>query len=364
MSTCIVTPPAQVAALLGVGLNTPIGTTLARASAAWRGRINRFRAYDRLPSARDGRPLTACVHGHIGLGAPLEARMLALAAGPMQAAIAGREKLPGAKGRPLVVYLSLPPPRPGWGEEQSRSLAQKLIATIPFAVDRERSALINSGHHGAIALIRRAMEEIGETRAEDCLVGGVDSWIDVATLDWLDGQGRLKGPARPDGMIPGEGAAFLLLGSANPRPHGAASPKLRIVAAGESVDPTPWYLGAPIRGDGLAALLQALLTEERPVAGTTYADLNGEAWRVDEWMVAYLRSGRRHADPLNLCHPADCWGDLGAASGCALVALSAHELQHRPRASGSALVWTASDTRPFRSACLLTCEPEEPWQRA
>lgn len=357
---CVVTPPAHAAALLGVGLNTAIGTTLAAVSAAWRGRINQFCAYTRLPSVRDGRPLLACVHGHIGIGMPLEARMLALAAGPMQAALAARGTHPDARSRPLVVYLSLPPPRPGWGEEQSRSLARKLIANIPFAVDRERSAVIETGHHGAIALIRRAMAEVSEDRAEDCLIGAVDSWIDAATLDWLEGQGRLKGPARPDGLIPGEGGGFLLLGSANSRRRVAERSGLRIVAAGESVDPTPWYLGAPIHGDGLAALLQAILTEERPIAGTTYADLNGEAWRVDEWMVAYLRSGRRHADPLNLRHPADCWGDLGAASGCALVALAAYELEHRPRAPGSALVWTASDTRPFRSACLLAREQGEP----
>lgn len=244
-----------------------------------------------------------------------------------------------------------------------RSLARKLIDAIPCAVDRERSALIDTGHHGAIALIRRAMDEIGERRAEECLIGAVDSWIDMATLDWLDALERLKGPARPDGLIPGEGAGFLLLGSAGPPAHGSVPSGLRILAAGESVDPTPWYLGAPIRGDGLASLLQALLTADRPIAGTTYADLNGEAWRVDEWMVAYLRSGRRHADPLHLRHPADCWGDLGAASGCVLVALAAYELLHRPRAPGTALVWTASDTRPFRSACLLARAQETPWQR-
>jgi len=66
-----------------------------------------------------------------------------------------------------------------------------------------------------------------------------------------------------------------------------------VVAVGEAVDPTPWYLGGAVRGDGLATLLQQLLTPERPIAGATWADLNGEAWRADEWMTAYLRSAER-----------------------------------------------------------------------
>jgi 3-oxoacyl-[acyl-carrier-protein] synthase I len=88
-------------------------------------------------------------------------------------------------------------------------------------------------------------------------------------------------------------------------------------------------------------------------AAVTYCDLNGESWRVDEWSYAYFRTSNYHGEPLNLQHPADCWGDLGAASGVFLAGFAALDLARLPTNRGIALVWTASDTTADRSACLL-----------
>jgi len=128
-----------------------------------------------------------------------------------------------------------------------------------------------------------------------------------------------------------------------------------VVACSAAVEPQPWYSDRPTLGDGLTRALHALFEAEAlegSRADVTYCDLNGESWRVDEWVYAYLRTGKRHGEPLDLRHPAACWGDVGAASGTLLAGLAAFEIA-RQNSTQTMLVWTASDTGPYRTACVL-----------
>ena len=46
-----------------------------------------------------------------------------------------------------------------------------------------------------------------------------------------------------------------------------------------------------------------------------YCDMNGEPYRADEFGFATIRAGGLFRDPSAFTAPADCWGDVGAASG-------------------------------------------------
>ena len=46
-----------------------------------------------------------------------------------------------------------------------------------------------------------------------------------------------------------------------------------------------------------------------------YCDMNGEPYRADEFGFATIRAGGLLKDPSAFTAPADCWGDVGAASG-------------------------------------------------
>jgi 3-oxoacyl-[acyl-carrier-protein] synthase I len=94
-----------------------------------------------------------------------------------------------------------------------------------------------------------------------------------------------------------------------------------------------------------------------PRAGATWCDLNGEPWRVDEWMYAYIRSVANQPEPMNLQHPADRWGDVGAATGALLLSQAAHDIQRSAR-RGPTLVWCASDMSGARAAAVLA-----PWSQ-
>jgi 3-oxoacyl-[acyl-carrier-protein] synthase I len=87
-----------------------------------------------------------------------------------------------------------------------------------------------------------------------------------------------------------------------------------------------------------------------PVA-TTFAGFNGESFDAKMWGVAYLRHKDLFAPAMGIEHPADKFGDAGAAMGAILVALAAESLGRGTR-RGPALVWERYRCQiPFWSAC-------------
>jgi 3-oxoacyl-[acyl-carrier-protein] synthase-1 len=188
------------------------------------------------------------------------------------------------------------------------------------------------------------------------LVGAIDSYWDMGLLEALDGEGRLKTGAIADGFVPGEGAAFILVGS--PRVEKRPSkPRVRIVAAGIGNEAGHLYSQAPYHGDGLAEAFRAAFAAAAPSeigqrqVGCVYAGLNGESHWAKEWGVSHIRNAHRFAEPVRLEHPADCMGDPGAALGLILLGLAAYRQDPDPAAAPS-LVWCSSDREP-RAAVLI-----------
>jgi len=96
-------------------------------------------------------------------------------------------------------------------------------------------------------------------------------------------------------------------------------------------------------GTVLSRLLNEMLasTTETPII---VCDLNGEPARMKEWGYTMVRLGAKlGAEPI-VIHPADCLGDLGAASGPVHVGLSILFLERHYAGHPSALVWSASDS--------------------
>jgi 3-oxoacyl-[acyl-carrier-protein] synthase-1 len=50
--------------------------------------------------------------------------------------------------------------------------------------------------------------------------------------------------------------------------------------------------------------------------------MNGEPYRADEFGFATVRAGGLFRDPAAFTAPADCWGDVGAASGPLFLSLA------------------------------------------
>jgi 3-oxoacyl-[acyl-carrier-protein] synthase-1 len=100
-------------------------------------------------------------------------------------------------------------------------------------------------------------------------------------------------------------------------------------------------------------VVSALLAETPPPQpiGCVYSSFNGERYWGREYGVARLRNAAAFAEDHQMEHPAECFGDLGAAHGPMLAALAVHGLRHGYRRS-PCLVYASSD-HGERGAALL-----------
>ncbi|XXY48656.1 beta-ketoacyl synthase N-terminal-like domain-containing protein [Sorangium sp. So ce269] len=345
--------------VVGLGAQTSVGLTLPSTMAAIRGAICRFRAWDHLRDRRTGDALTLALLGTLGRDLPASERMRRLASGAAAQALAPWRRVAPSLSRDaarLPVVVAIPAARPGWLDPAGLRLVREILGGLPVAVDGLGSFAVAAAHTGGFGALAHACAMIRGGQAEAVLVGGVESCADIETLDWFAAQERLKSEGTPFGMIPGEAASFILLASGAFSEREGLASAAEIVAVSETVEPSPWYTRQPSTASALTeALLQVLAPpgEAPRQAVVTYADLNGEAWRAEEWNLAYVRTGRLHGHPLDLRHPADCLGDVGAATGLFLVAMAAFDFCHDDHAGTTAVAWAASDVLPHRAACFL-----------
>lgn len=351
---------AQVnSVVVGMGGCTTIGTCIPAIRAAVGGEINCFTSSDHLRHRQSGEPITLAMMELLAKHAPVEDRMMALvrwAAGDALRPWPDIAVKAGIQGYGLPVILCVPPVRPGFSKEAQIRLSRGIINSLPVRFDASNCTLLDTGHESGLAALQYAQALMAKEHLPACLVGGVDSYVDIDMLHFLEKQERLKEDERAGGLIPGEGAGFLLVCRKDFAVRHRLDFYAELISLARGYEPTPWYVGKPTTGQGLTRVLQEVFNSPGLKTGraeVTYCDMNGEFWRADEWSFAYLRTAGRHGEPLNLRHPADCWGDIGAASGTLLVALAAMDLSCEEEKDKRALIWTASDVTPYRSACVI-----------
>lgn len=278
-----------------------------------------------------------------GLPLPSRARrMLRLAAPSFQAV--GKDL-----GRPVPVFIGLPalaPKDAPWIVHVPAYL-QKLT-DVP--VDLQRSAIVPHGRAAGLMALELAMTAVSTDPSATVIVGGVDSFLDLRLLATLDQEQRILGPRVMDGFIPGEGAAFFALSGPAAR---SAGPRVVVNGVGSAMDEGHRYGTAPAKGEGLDLALKQLRQRAGQLPGpigTTFAGFNGESFDAKMWGVARLRNNDMFTPSMVIEHPADKYGDAGAATGAILLALAAKSLSIGAR-QGPALVWAASDREP--RACAV-----------
>lgn len=255
-------------------------------------------------------------------------------------------------GREATLYLGLPQ----FGDEDTRWVRHvpaylQMLAGVP--INRSRSVVIPQGRAAGLVALERALQHLDADPTADVIVGAVDSYFDEQLLTALDAEERLLRRDVMDGFIPGEGAAFYQLSAVNPKAAPTA-PLALVQAAASTMDPGHRYGDAPARGEGLATLIgdvRGRMPALAPIA-TTFAGFNGENFDAKLWGVARLRHNDFFTPGMLIEHPADKFGDAGAAIGAILIALAARSLAGGTR-PGPALVWAASD-RELRACAIVS----------
>jgi 3-oxoacyl-[acyl-carrier-protein] synthase I len=182
------------------------------------------------------------------------------------------------------------------------------------------------------------------------VVAGVDSYLPAARLALLDSAHRLKSARNVDGFVPGEAATALLLESPQ-RPRAHAPPPLGVVAAlGLGDEPETSRSERASTGVGLCRALRAVVPAACP---WVLCDLNGESYRAFEWGLARARMGEPFGALRRLVPTAASLGDIGAATGGALVASALAAFRRGYAPAEQAVLWAASDG-PQRAAARVS----------
>ena len=287
----------------------------------------------RLPPELDALPLPARARRMLRLAAPA-LRTLAGSAGPA----------------PARLYLGLP--QLAMSEAHwLRAFALHLGKLAGLPIDAPNSRVVPSGRASALTALELALAALEREPGRPVIVGAVDTFMDLKLLASLEAEGRILRSGVTDGFIPGEGAAFVVLSGVPVEPAGDAT--ITVEAAASAAD--QGHRTEPARGEGLAQAIEVLrgrLGAAVAPVGVTFAGLNGESFDAKAWGVAAVRHADFFAPGVLVEHPADCYGDAGAATGAILLSLAAKALAagHRP---GPALVWAASDGES-RACALLS----------
>lgn len=230
---------------------------------------------------------------------------------------------------------------------------ERLALRAGGSFDPARSDASLTGRAGGLAAVTHAVELIRGRHASILVAGGVDTYRDPLVLALLDRAGRVKSPVHLDGFIPGEGAGFLLLAEPSVAAGVGLTPLATVGAAAWGFESGHLGSATPYKGDGLAATFETLFgaNGDAGQVDAVYASMNGEAYWAKEWGVAFLRHRRHFTSDPAMHHPADAFGDTGAASGPIMAGLAALGLR-AGRHPDPTLVYASSDLGP-RCAVLL-----------
>lgn len=221
-------------------------------------------------------------------------------------------------------------------------------------IDLQHSAIVPHGRAAGLMALELAMNALQSNAVGSVIVGGVDTYLDLRLLGTLDAEERILGPRVMDGFIPGEGAAFVVLSGST---TGKGS-RAVVNGVASSMDEGHRYGTAPAKGEGLANAITQLRQRAGQLPGqigTTFAGLNGENFDAKTWGVARVRHSDFFSPSMLIEHPADKFGDAGAATGAILLAVAANSLSLGAR-PGPALVWAASDREPRACAVVSVAQ--------
>ncbi len=207
-------------------------------------------------------------------------------------------------------------------------------------------------------VLTRAVEELRSRALERCIVGGIDSWVDVEALTRAYELGLLRTPNRPVGRFPGEAAAFVLLERLDVARARGARIEGHLGPVVSSAETGHRFSGRALTGAALSAAITACFhgcsrKMSADAVDLSIVNLNGDELRAREYGHTLVRlreaglptSSRRW-------HVPEHFGEIGAATGAAAICLGVRGFA-RQYARSPAILVALLDDEQARGAFLL-----------
>lgn len=344
---------ASAIQIVGIGARTPVGMQAAPAAAAVRAGIMGLGVHPFMVDSV-GEPMPGALDAEIDPGIFGPQRFLLLAESALREAC---EPLDPIQRQQLDVpmYLGLPEIRPGFTEQDAAAIRSGIARFERLPVKLSTVTTFVDGHAAGLSALAAALEPMRQGAFEMCLVGGVESYFHPDTMEWLDANRQLMGSVSRSGFVPGEGAGFCLLMTERARQRLGLKGLTGVLSCAVGKETKLIKTTDMCLGEGLSATVREALSSFRPPderINEIFCDINGERYRGEEWGFVCLRLSHYFDDPTAYQSPADCWGDMGAASG-PLFAMLACAGMARGYAAGSRTLLWASSERGNRSAAVL-----------
>ena len=306
--------PGQPIAIKGTGLVTSVGLSAPPACAAIRAKISnptetRFMGSDGEWIMAHQVPLEQPWRGRAKL-----AKMAAMAIAECL------DQVPpdSWSGIPLLLCVA-ERGRPGRLDGLEDQLLPEIEQELGTRFAPE-SGVIPRGRISAIRALAEARKLICSGTAAQVLIAATDSLLTWPTLSVYEREDRLLTPSNSNGFMPGEAGGALLVG----RPERRA--ELLCTGIGFAVEKAHIDSGEPLRADGLTSAIKAALADagcELHDLDYRITDISGEQYYFKEAALALSRILRRRKEEFDIWHPAESIGETGAASGIAILAVSA-----------------------------------------
>ncbi|QRK07934.1 3-oxoacyl-ACP synthase [Archangium violaceum] len=253
------------------------------------------------------------------------------------------------KAEHLPLVLALPAPGNGPVIDEEPLLRALAEVASPARLQVRPEGLCRVGRAGFFVALARAAELLLSGKARRVLVGAVDSLCDPGSLENLLAKGQLLCSSVREGILPGEGAGFVLLTRASMHRRDEPRAQGRILALALAKEPRHRYQSEPSLAEGLTSAFRQL--HNHPVAGLrrvahVLSCQTGETLWGHEFNRAYLRNAALMPEPLVGHLIAESLGDVGAGSGAIQIGHALHVLGELKPVHGQApraLVYGCSD---------------------
>jgi len=226
----------------------------------------------------------------------------------------------------VALFLAGPEAIPDCAAPLGNDIFEKLNTQLEKDLFRPQSKVINTGRAGGIEVIDMAFKYLEQSGEHFVMVGGVDTYKDPYLLGTLDRDERVLARNIGDGFVPAEGAGFLLLVSDKIVHKLDNKPLAELYRPGLGKESGHRYSTEAYQGEGLnTAFNMAIENAQGRLVKSIYASLNGENFGAKELAVASMRSAPAVNADTQVHHPADCFGDIGAAFAPVMLALAANQ---------------------------------------
>jgi 3-oxoacyl-[acyl-carrier-protein] synthase-1 len=335
-------------AITGIGAVTAIGSSAGESAASARAGLMGFGEYPYQPIPLDGakdddRPLLAARVGDIDPDLDGPSRVLELAA-LVHADLLRDAELHPEDLRGAALLVSLPA---GDAAAADWSLGRDFVSAFGrrTGLVSDHVRVVESGAAGMLELCGEAARLLASRAVKRCVLLGADSYLAEGRLKVLDAAYRIKTPRNVDGFIPGEAATAVLVETPERAAKNETVVDAVIAASGSGSEPETFSSDKQSTAIGLTAALRAVLPGRDRMSGGAYVlcDLNGESYRAVEWGLAAVRLGDALGGVKRIVHPANGWGDIGAATGGGLLVLAAASFRRGYAPLDEAIVFAGTD---------------------